>query len=213
MSYFDPNAVYFGLSNLHVVPFSDTSTATAPVWSNTVIAIPGAVNFGPTADNSEMDFFADNIKYFSTFQNNGFSGTLELAKIPADFLIAIYRYIVDEKGVLISTAGVGYRNYAIMFEVQGNVAPVRMVWYNCSSGLPTIPYQTMEENSDPSTQSLEISIAPVRFSDKTTATFAQCPANAASPETMAVYNAWFDGVYHPSIASSLGDTPPAGEGD
>lgn len=203
MDYFDPNTVFFGLSNLHIAPFSDTSTATDPVWSDSIIAIPGAVNFGPTANNSEMNFFADNIKYFTTFQNNGFTGTLEVAKIPVEFLKAIFRYVVDDNGILISTAGVGYRNYAIMFEVQGNIAPVRMIWYNCSSGLPTIPYQTMEENSDPSTQSMDISVSPIRFSDGTTATFAQCPMNPDSPETKVIYENWFKEAYHPSISTGI----------
>lgn len=201
--FFDPNSVYMGFSNVHIVPFADTSSPGKPVWAGDIIPIKGAVNFGPTANNSEVRFFADNILFYSTFNNNGYTGTLEIAKVPADFLISVFRYMIDDNGILVATAGMGYRNFAMMFQVEGNVSPIRLVWYNCSSAPPAPPAQTMEENADPNTQSMDLTVAPIEFDSGIKATYSQCPYNPDSDETMEVYDNWFKQVYEPTVSSSV----------
>lgn len=178
--------------------YADDSSPTSPKWDSP-IRIPGTVSWGPTANNTKTSFYADNIEYFSTYVNNGFDGTWEMAKVPVDMLVAVYRYVVDSNGILIAPGGVGYKNFAFAFEMQGDISPARIIWYSCSAGLPTRTYATMEENTEPQVDSVDMSAKPQTFADGTVATFAQVPFNRNDETTLSIYNNWFSEVYHPSI--------------
>ena len=68
---------------------------------DTPIPVPGAVNLSLSAEGDSTDFYADNVKYFNSTANNGYSGDLEIAMIPDSIRTEILGETVDANGALI----------------------------------------------------------------------------------------------------------------
>ena len=74
--------VKFGIKNVHYALLTDDTTPTF----DTPVAIPGAVSFSLEANGDSSPFYADDTQYFVTVANNGYTGDLEMALFPAEFL-------------------------------------------------------------------------------------------------------------------------------
>lgn len=92
----EKNKVKFGLSNVHVAKIIKGEDGA--ITYDTPFKIPGAVNLSLDAEGDNEPFYADNIKYFESFANNGYSGELEIAKIPDEFLKEILGQKIDSIG-------------------------------------------------------------------------------------------------------------------
>ena len=92
------NKIKYGIKNVYyaVATLAANNSATY----DTPVALPGAVSLtlDPEGDNSV--FYADNIAYYATYANNGYSGSLELALIPDAFRKDVLGEIEDSKDVL-----------------------------------------------------------------------------------------------------------------
>ena len=71
------NKVQFNLKNVHYAVLTEGSTN---AWE-TPVAVPGAVSLTLDANGSDNDFYADGVTYYKSFTNNGYTGTLEMARI------------------------------------------------------------------------------------------------------------------------------------
>ena len=72
----ETNKVRYGLSNVHVGTVTmDDGTPTFSIPK----AYPGAVNMTLDAEGEQSIFYADNIAYYVTNSNNGYTGELEMA--------------------------------------------------------------------------------------------------------------------------------------
>ena len=152
--------VIFGLEKVHVA-FRDTSGYVAPV------AIPGAVNLALNAEGDSSTFYADNIPYFQITSNNGYTGDLEMALVPDEVLAEMLGWEIDNNGMLVEIADGIQKEFALLFEVKGNVKNKRYVYYNCQAARPTEEHGTKTETITPTTQTLAITIAPVEIGGKT----------------------------------------------
>ena len=77
------NKVKFGLKNVHYAPL--TVGEEGEITFRTPVAIPGAVNLSMDAQGDPSTFYADDMAYYVTTANDGYSGTLEIALIPDSF--------------------------------------------------------------------------------------------------------------------------------
>ena len=93
------NKVKFGLKNCHYAK-ATLDPDTNAVTFGTPVAIPGAVNLSLDPEGDTEPFYADDMVYYTTVANNGYSGDLEIALIPESFRKDILKETEDANGVL-----------------------------------------------------------------------------------------------------------------
>lgn len=153
------NKVRFGLSNVHYAILTEGSSN---AWA-TPVAVPGAVSLTVDANVASSDFYADNVAYFRTFANNGYTCTLEMAKITEKMLDEVFGMAADATGVIREKTGVEPKPFALLFQVEGDQADENYLFYRCvPSSKPNEGSQTTGENgAEPQTQSFEFSALPL----------------------------------------------------
>lgn len=182
------NKVKYGLKNVHVAIQTETEGA---YTYETPVAVPGAVSISLEAQGEETAFYADDVVYYKTPGNNGYSGDLEIALIPEWFRKDILGEVLDTNGVLAEYADSAESvKFALLFEFTGDVKGIRHVMYNCTCARPSVSSQTKEENVDPQTESMTISNTP--RSD------GLVKAKTGDDVTTATYNGWYTAVYEPT---------------
>jgi hypothetical protein len=98
------------------------------------------------------------VKYWSGFSDNGFSGSIEVAKFDTDFKTQFLGYQTLTDGGVAAIKGSTKPNVAIMFEVAGDVENRRVIMYNCALGAITREFSTIEESKEPVTESIDITV-------------------------------------------------------
>ena len=91
------NKIKYGIKNVYyaVATLAANNSATY----DTPVALPGAVSLTLDPEGDNNIFYADNIAYYTTYANNGYSGSLELALIPDAFRKDVLGEIEDSKDV------------------------------------------------------------------------------------------------------------------
>lgn len=186
------NKVRFGLKNVHYAVLTEGSSNS---WA-TPVAVPGAVSLELESNVASSDFYADNVTYYKTFANNGYTGTLEMAKIPEAMLTAIWG-VTNDSGVLREKTGVDPKPFALLFEVDGDADEELNVFYRCvPSSKPTAGSQTTTDSAEPQTQSFEFSALPlVTGADNQ---LGLIKSRTGSTATSAIKSAWFTAVNVPA---------------
>lgn len=185
----DTNKIRYGIKNCYYAKATISSTGTATY--TTPVSLPGAVSISLSAEGDTNNFYADNIVYFTSVANNGYSGDLELAKIPDSFLTDCMGYTTDSKGVLIEDAGATPAHFALIFQFEGDVNAKRSVLYNCVAGRPEISSSTKSESIEPNTESIPITATTILNS-----ALSKDIVKASCTETESTaYNSWLTAVY------------------
>ena len=184
--------VKFGISNLHYAVATETENG---VTYGTPVAFPGAVSFSADPEGETTPFYADNIVYYQSVSNQGYSGSLEVAKIIDSFATAVLGQVIDTNGALVEKNDATNKKFALMFQIEEDDKARRVCYYNCTAQRPSTEANTIEDTIEPQTDTLDITMNP-RTSDKLVKV--SLPLTADNEET---YNAFFDSVYEPNIAS------------
>ena len=150
--------VKFGIKNVHVFPITGW-TGGVPTYGN-VIDIPGTVSLSLDKQGDTNDFYADNIKYYTSVANNGYSGNLTVAIIPDEFRTKILKYLTDTKDVLVEDIAEP-THFAMTFEEDGDQIGTKFVLYNGTASRPSLDKSTTTDSKEPSTQELDVSFAPL----------------------------------------------------
>lgn len=188
------NKIKYGIKNVYyaVATLAANNSATY----GTPVALPGAVSLTLDPEGDNNIFYADNIAYYTTYANNGYSGSLELALIPDAFRKDVLGEIEDSKDVLVEEQGAPSVHFALMFQFEGDEKATRHVMYNCVASRPTTNGSTKEASIEPQTEtinltatsiynaSLDKDIVKARTSDSTDTT---------------TYTGWFTAVYAPTV--------------
>lgn len=181
------NTVRFGLENLHVAPLK---TVEDLVTFEKPIHIPGAVGFNANPDGSNVEFFADNIKYYFREVNNGYTGDIETAYFPDEILALLLGWLIDDNDVLVEIANGKTTPFALMGQFEGDVHGGRFVYYNCIPGRPGQASSTKTQTADPETETMPLEILPIKIENKLL-------IKAVVEKTSSVYDDFFDEVYIP----------------
>ncbi len=180
------NKVQFGLKNVHYAPYEEVDGI---VTYDEPIKIPGAVSLTLTPRGELAEFYADNMIYYSAAANDGYDGTLSIALIPEQFAIdALGEEKDEDDGVLTERADARQKDFALMFEFEGDVKAVRHVLYKCSANRPTITGETTTNTREPQPNELTF-ISSARPSDYAVKT------KTTADTSTEVYETWYDEVY------------------
>ena len=185
----DTNKVKFGLSKCYYAVA--TIAADGSATYSTPVALPGAVSLSLAAEGESSPFYADNIVYFTAVANNGYSGDLELAKVPDSFLTDVLGYVADANGVLVENAGASAVHFALLFQFEGDAHARRHVMYNCTSARPDVASNTTNESIEPVTETLAITATTV-WNDDIDMDVVKA---SVTPTESTQYEAWFSSVY------------------
>lgn len=180
------NKVKFGLSNVHYALITDNG---GTISYGTPIALNGAVNLSLDASGDQTDFYADNITYFSTYANQGYSGSLEVAMLDDTFLTTILGLTTDTNGALVEDSSVTPKEFALGFQIQGDDKN-RKVWlYRCTCARPSVNAETKTETIEPNTDTLDLTVMP-RLSDN----LVKIQMTESASNTTA-FSSFFESVY------------------
>lgn len=155
------NKIHFGLKNVHYAILTESLSA-APSWG-TPVAVPGAVNIELSQEGADTNFYADNQVYYRNSVNNGYSGSLELAKIPDQMLKDVWGYGYDNTAkIIFEESDVQPKPFALLFQIEGDQQENLYCFYRCFASRPgTNSETTSEDGASPQTQSIEITVVPV----------------------------------------------------
>lgn len=185
------NKVQFNLKNVACAPLrQENGIAT---WG-TPVKVPGAVTLTLDAQGEVTPFHADGIVFYQSVANNGYSGTLEMARFPDWMLKDIWKFKEDETDfVLTENSDEEPSPFALLYQIDGDADNQLYCLYNCSGTRPGIGGTTKTNTKEPQTQSSTISAVPLENGDIMARTTSKTPDS--------VRKAWYEKVYEKKTAA------------
>ena len=150
------NKVEFGISQLHIGTY--TVGENGAVTLGTPYHQKGAVSFSPEEQSELTNFYADNIVYWSGYSGGSFEGDLEVAKFDDEFKTQFLGYRALSDGGLANVKNATKPSVYIAFQVEGDAESRRVIMFNCSLGAITREYNTIEEEKEPATETLAVTV-------------------------------------------------------
>ena len=148
------NKVEFGISQLHVGTY--TVDDQGAVTLGTPYHQAGAVSFSPEENSEQNTFYADNIAYWSGYSGGSIEGDLEVAMFDDEFKTQFLGYRTLTNGGLANVKNAVKPDVYVAFQVEGDAESRRVILYNCSLGAINREYNTIEENKEPTTETLGV---------------------------------------------------------
>ena len=192
------NKVKFGLKNCHYALTTIAEDGT--ITYGTPASLPGSVSLSLDAEGENDPFYADDSVYYMISNNNGYSGDLELALVPEEFLKDILKETEDANGVLVENKDVEPEHFALLFEFTGDQRKIRHCLYYCSATRPSMEGDTTEDKTSVKTEKLSITVSPLPSG--------VVKVKTGTNTTEVIYNDWYKAVYEPKAptATTTGDT-------
>ena len=188
------NKVKFGLSNVHIAPITAISDAGVYTYG-TIFEVPGAVSLTLDAAGDTNDFYADNIKYFTSTANQGYTGSLEMALLNDNFREKVLNEAVDSNGAHVEIADKDTIGFAFGFQIDGDVNNTRYWYYNVKATRPGSGSSTIESSKTPQTETVNVTAAPRIGDHRVRARMEKSDSNTSA------YNSFFSTVYESSISA------------
>lgn len=183
------NKIKYGLSNVYFA--SATIAANGTATYETPVAIPGAVSLTLDPEGESTPFYADNIVYYVSTANSGYTGSLEIARIPAAFRETILGDQKDTKNVYFEDADAPTKAFALLFQFEGDETATKYVYYNCTAARASVGSETKTASIEPGTDTLDLTVGMVK---NTTLNKNVVKAFVEDAESTA-YAGWFGAVY------------------
>ena len=183
------NKVKFGLKNVHyallTVGEDGAVTYAAPV------PIPGAVSLSMEAQGDTSTFYADDMAYYVTAANDGYSGDLEIALIPDSYRKDVLGETEDETDkIMVENVSAEPKPHALLFEFAGDQKATRHVLYNCAATRPGLTSSTTNKSKEPATEKISLTASPLANGNIKAKTTPDTPDGK--------YNNWYQTVWQPA---------------
>jgi len=189
------NKIKYGLKNVYYA-IGTPNTSGGMTYSDPV-AFPGAVSISLDPQGDNITFYADNVAYWVGNGNNGYSGTLEVARVIDSFKEDVLGDIKDSKNVLVENLNAAIVHFALLFQFEGDEHATKHVMYNCTCARPTTAGQTKGESIEPQTETLNIEAKSIyNASLDADIVKAECPYGSDA------YANWTSAVYSPTAPST-----------
>lgn len=150
------NKVEFGISNLHIGLF--TASDEGVVTMGTPYHQKGAKSFSPEQDSNDNTYYADDMVYWSEITDGAFTGDLGVAMFDDSFKTQFLGYRALADGGLAQVKNAEKPNVYIAFEVKGDKEKRRVIFYNCKLGSIKREYETIEDQKEPVTETINVSV-------------------------------------------------------
>ena len=150
------NKVEFGISQLHVGTYTVDDEGTVTLGSP--YHQKGAVSFSPEEQSELTQFYADNIVYWSAYSGGSFEGDLEVALFDDKFKTDFLGYKTTVDGGLAVVKNPVKPNVYIAFQVEGDAESRRVILYNASLGAIRREHNTIEEQKEPATETIAVTV-------------------------------------------------------
>lgn len=188
------NKIKYGLKNVNYAVQTETVTEGVTTISyGPYKPIPGAVNMTNAPVGEAVEFFADDVVYFSEDTNSGYDGNIEMALVPDTFRVDVFGETLDDNGALIENADSKPNKIALGFEFDGDVNKTRHVLYSVKVSRPNIDSSTRTNTKTPATESMAYQARP-RIDNGN--------IKAKSKQGSTGYETFFDEVYEPVPVTS-----------
>ncbi len=176
----EQNSVRYGLSNVHVglVETSENATITFTKPEQ----YPGAVNLTLDPEGEQSIFYADNIAYYVTNSNNGYTGEIEMAIVPSWFETKFLGSIESNEGMIVETANVSQKMAYMMFQFEGDINATKYIIYNMRFNRPSLEGKTQEDTTEPDTSTIPFTSVPLK-TEFGNIVRAKVPVSASNYET------------------------------
>ncbi|HDR6318318.1 TPA: phage tail protein [Bacillus thuringiensis] len=187
------NKVIFGLKKVHYSVITEDETG--KITYGTPAKLPGAVEMKLEPKGEQSDFYADDSNYYTESSNQGYEGTLNLAKLTEAFRTEVLGEVLDETDKVISeVSNAKTKRIALMFEFDGDVKAIRHLLYNVTVSRPGFGSSTKSDKTEPTTTELKFvaSQHPVTSKVKDSTT-------VGTP--VAIYDAWYTKVYEKVVGA------------
>lgn len=155
------DSVTFGLKNVHYA-FHKAGLDGATEFEKPV-HINGAVSLTMTREGEETSFYAEDRKFFSASQNDGYTGTLTVAEIPDEFLVGALGWYKGSDGAVYEDADGVQKSFVLMFQTSGNINNECTSFYSCKVSRPEAEANTKTKSTEVDTKSLAITMVPMEF--------------------------------------------------
>jgi len=189
------NKIKYGLKNVYYA--IGTPNTSGGMTYSTPVAFPGAVSISLDPQGDNITFYADNVAYWVGNGNNGYSGTLEVARVIDSFKEDVLGDIKDSKNVLVENLNAAIVHFALLFQFEGDEHATKHVMYNCTCARPTTAGQTKGESIEPQTETLNIEAKSIyNASLDADIVKAECPYGSDA------YANWTSAVYSPTAPST-----------
>lgn len=153
------NKIRYGLSNVHVGTL--TLGEKGPVFSDPT-PYPGAVSVTMNAEGEQSIFYADNIAYYVTNTNNGYTGELEMAYLPKWFETDFLSAEESNEGMVVEVSDAGEKTSYMMFQFEGDKNATKYIIYNMTFSRPSLEGNTKEDTTDPNTTTIPFTSVPLQ---------------------------------------------------
>lgn len=182
--------IVYGLSNVHYAPYTIEAGI---ITFGTPIAIPGAVEMTNEPVGDPIEFYADNMVYYYADNNQGYEGTLSIARLPDSFKQDILKEELDDTDkVLMEYADVQTKPFALLFQFENDVKARRHVLFNCNARRPALSSSTKTDSTEPSQTELTYKATPIVINQRP---IVKVSTTFETPDT--IYNGWFQNVWMP----------------
>lgn len=186
------NKIRYGLKSVYyaVATLGTDNSATYA----TPVAFPGAVSLDLSSEGETSTFYADNIAYYVSNSNNGYSGSLEMAYVTDSFAADVLGEIQNgTSGLCFELQEAEPVHFALLFQFEGDDKATRHVIYNCVASRPSVSGSTKEETIEPQTETIDITATSIYVS--------AIPGNivkARAAEGTTAYSSFFSSVQVPT---------------
>lgn len=185
----DKNKVQFGLKNVHYSIVTETTNQSTGETTSSYGAQklwPGDVNINFDPDGEDTPFRADDMDYYTTNTNNGYTGTFESALVPDDVETEVYGQTKDANGVITENVNDVRKYIALSFEVKGDKKKRRFLFYRVMLSRHSVGSETTDTTITPGTTTVNFKASPRPDDGK---------VRAYCYEDDAAYAGWFSAVY------------------
>lgn len=150
------NKVKYGLKNVHFCTYEVAENGTVSL--GTPYHLPGSTELTMEPQSEESSFYADDVKYWSGYSDNGYECELTNANFPDDFKTQFMNYVELTGGGIAQIKGMQNKKVCVIFEGDGDVEKRRGILYNVSLGQINRTHATVEENIEPQTATLPMTV-------------------------------------------------------